>query len=64
MLIINVEKSGSVDKALKAYRKKYQSTRVIEELRNRKTFTKPSEKRRESKKKAIFRDKWRNTNVE
>jgi small subunit ribosomal protein S21 len=64
MLIINVEKSGSVDKALKIYKKKYKSTRVVEELRDRKTFAKPSEKRRDEKKKAIFREKWRNSNME
>ena len=59
MLIINVEKSGSFDKALKKYKKKYQSTRIVEELRNRKSFTKPSEQKREERKKAVFRDKWK-----
>ena len=59
MLIINVEKCGSIDRAVKAYKKKYQSTRVLNELRDRKTFTKPSERKRAEKKKAVFRDKWR-----
>ena len=65
MLIINVEKCGnSIEKALKVYKKKYQSTRVVDELRDRKTFTKPSEKRREERKKAAFRDKWKSSNSE
>jgi len=64
MLIINVEKSGSIDKALKKYKKKYQSTRIIEELRNRKSFTKPSEQKRAEKKKAVYRDQWKSKDLD
>ena len=64
MLIINVEKSGSIDKALKKYKKKYQSTRIIEELRNRKSFTKPSKQKREERKKAVYRDQWKGKDLD
>jgi small subunit ribosomal protein S21 len=45
MLIINI-KGGNIESALKEYKKKVQSTKQIEELRERKNFTKPSVKKR------------------
>ena len=46
MLIINVKEDESIDRALKRYKRKYQSVGVIKELRKRKNFTKPSVERR------------------
>lgn len=46
MLIINVKEEESIDRALKRYKRKVQKTKTIKELRNRKTYTKPSVKRR------------------
>jgi len=45
MLIVGV-KGGNVESALKEYKRKVQSTKQIEELRERKNFTKPSVKNR------------------
>jgi small subunit ribosomal protein S21 len=45
MLIVSV-KSGNIDFALKEYKRKVQSTKQIEELRERKNFTKQSVKNR------------------
>ncbi len=45
MLIINV-KGGNIEGALKEYKKKVQSTKQIEQLRDRQTYTKPSVKTR------------------
>jgi small subunit ribosomal protein S21 len=45
MLIINV-KGGNIEAALKDYKKKVQSSKQIEQLRDRQTFTKPSVKNR------------------
>ncbi len=45
MLIINV-KGGNIEGALKEYKKKVQSTKQIEQLRDRQTYTKPSVKNR------------------
>ena len=57
MLIINV-KGGNIEAALKDYKKKVQSSKQIEQLRDRQTFTKPSVKNRlkmeESKRKNKF----------
>lgn len=46
MLIINVKEEESIDKALKRYKRKFQSVGLVKELRNRKHFTKPSVERR------------------
>lgn len=46
MLVINVKEEESIDRALKRYKRKYQSTGIMKEIRKRKTFTKPSVERR------------------
>ena len=57
MLIIEVKDSESIDKALKQYKRKFQKTGILRELRNRKHFTKPSVKRRNETLKAAYRQK-------
>ena len=59
MIIINKESGDSIDKMLKRYKRKSIQYKVIDELKERKTFTKPSVKRREEVKDAIFRQKVR-----
>lgn len=46
MLIINVKETDSLDKALKKFKKKFEKTGALRELRDRQAFTKPSVKRR------------------
>jgi small subunit ribosomal protein S21 len=57
MLIIEVKETENIDKALKRYKRKFQSTRLMRELRDRKEFTKPSIKRRSEMLKAAYRQK-------
>jgi len=59
MLIIEVKDSETIDRALKRYKRKYQRTRILQELRNRKQFTKPSVKRRNEILKATYREQMR-----
>lgn len=54
MLIIKVNEKEGIEKALKRLKKKFDKTKVVKELRRRKEFTKPSVKRREEIKKAIY----------
>lgn len=54
MLIVNVKEAGSIEKALKKFKNKYRKTKVMNELRERKEYTKPSTKRREELKKAKY----------
>lgn len=46
MLIIDVKNSDSIDRALKAYKRKHRDVGVVKELRRRQHFTKPSVLRR------------------
>jgi len=46
MLLINLKENDTIDKALKKYKKKFERTGVVKELRERQQFTKPSVKRR------------------
>jgi small subunit ribosomal protein S21 len=55
MLIIDVKDSESIDKALKKYKKKYEKSQMLKQLRARKHFTKKSVERRTEVLKAAYR---------
>lgn len=59
MLVVNVKENESIDKALKRFKKKFEKTGVLKELRSRTFFTKPSVKRRDEIIKAQYRQKMR-----
>ena len=59
MIIIPVKEGESIDRALKRYKRKYEKTGVVKELRNRQKFTKPSVIKREAMQKAIYVQKLR-----
>ncbi len=56
MLIIPVKEGENIDRAVKKYKKKFERTGVMRELRSRQKFTKPSIKRREEVLKAIYKE--------
>lgn len=55
MITIEVEggKDG-IEKALKKYKRKFERLKIMRQLRNRKEFVKPSVKKRNEIKKAIY----------
>lgn len=55
MIIINVKENESIDKALKRFKKKFERTGVLKELRSRTYFEKPSVARRNEKIRAAYR---------
>jgi small subunit ribosomal protein S21 len=55
MILIPVKDGETLEKALRKYKKKYERTGVLKEIRGRAFFTKPSVALREVKKKAIRR---------
>lgn len=59
MIIIPVKEGESIDRALKRYKRKYEKTGVVKELRNRQKFTKPSVVKRDRLLKAIYVQKLR-----
>ena len=54
MIIIPVKEGENIDKALKKFKRKFEKTGVVKELRERQNYTKPSIKNREMKLKAIY----------
>jgi small subunit ribosomal protein S21 len=55
MLTIDV-KDGNVERALKEFKRKVMKTRLVQELRERQSYTKKSVKRREEIIKAQYRE--------
>ncbi|HQW83837.1 MAG TPA: 30S ribosomal protein S21 [Ferruginibacter sp.] len=56
MLIIDSKDCENIDKALKKYKKKFEKSKVLLQLRARQTFTKPSIRRRQEVLKAIYKE--------
>lgn len=55
MLIIDSKDCENIDKALKKYKKKFEKSRTLLQLRERQAFIKPSIKKREQKLKAAYK---------
>lgn len=60
MLIIDTKECENIDKALRKYKKKFEKSRTLLQLRKRQSFKKPSIARREEVLKAIYVQKLRN----
>ena len=54
MIIVPVKEGESIDRALKKYKRKFEKTGVMREVRDRQQYTTPSVKKREEKLKAIY----------
>ncbi len=54
MIIVPVKEGDSIEKALKKFKRKFEKTGAIRELRARKNFVKPSVKKRMQMQKAIY----------
>ena len=57
MIIVQVKENETVDKALKRFKKKFERTGVLRELRRRSYFEKPSITDRNVRLRAIYRQK-------
>ena len=57
MIIINVKENESIEKALKRFKKKFERTGILKEIRGRNFYEKPSIIRRAEKIKAAYREK-------
>ncbi len=54
MIIVPVKEGESIDRVLKKFKRKFEKTGVVKELRIRQKFTKPSVVKREQTLKAIY----------
>jgi small subunit ribosomal protein S21 len=55
MIIVPVKEGENIERALKKFKRKFEKTGIVRELRSRKTFVKKSVLRRDEIKKAIYR---------
>ncbi|MBN2596618.1 30S ribosomal protein S21 [Labilibaculum sp. A4] len=54
MIIIPMKEGENIERALKKFKRKFEKTGVIKELRGRQVYTKPSVKKRVEKLHAIY----------
>ena len=64
MLIIDSKDCENIDKALKKYKKKFEKSKVLLQLRERQSYTKPSVKRRGAVLKAIYKQQIASGKIE
>ncbi|HOO19479.1 MAG TPA: 30S ribosomal protein S21 [Paludibacteraceae bacterium] len=62
MIIIPVKEGENIDKALKKYKRKFEKTGVVRELRRRQCFEKPSITKRNQKLHAVYVQKLQSEN--
>ncbi|MDE6370850.1 MAG: 30S ribosomal protein S21 [Duncaniella sp.] len=54
MIIVQVKDGESIEKALKKFKRKFEKTGVVRELRSRQAFEKPSVSNRKKMMKAVY----------
>ena len=54
MIIVPVKEGENIDRALKKFKRKFEKTGTLREVRERQKFTKPSVIQREQREKAIY----------
>ena len=54
MIIVHVKDGESIEKALKKFKRKFEKTGVVRELRSRQAFEKPSVSNRKKMMKAVY----------
>ncbi len=54
MIVVQVKEGENIEKALKKFKRKYERTGVVKELRRRQAFEKPSVANRKKMMKAVY----------
>jgi small subunit ribosomal protein S21 len=54
MIVVPIKEGENIERALKKFKRKFEKTGVMKELRGRQAFTKPSIVNREQYKKAVY----------
>ena len=57
MIIIPIKEGENIERALKKFKRKFEKTGTVKQLRERQAFVKPSVKRRQTIKKAVYSQK-------
>ncbi len=61
MIIVPIKEGENIEKALKKFKRKFEKTGVVRELRSRQFFEKPSVTRRDQIKRAAYRQMLQRT---
>jgi small subunit ribosomal protein S21 len=64
MIYVNVKDNDSLDKALKKFKKKFEKTGVVKEVRSRSAFQKPCITSRQQRIRAAYKLKMQSQNTE
>ncbi|HXB41956.1 MAG TPA: 30S ribosomal protein S21 [Bacteroidia bacterium] len=64
MLVVQLKEGDTLEKALKKFKKKFEKTGVVKELRDRQKFTKKSVRRRQQKIRAVYVNKLQTGQIE
>ena len=54
MIVVPLKEGENIEKALKKFKRKFEKTGVVKELRNRQAFEKPSVTKRKQNMRAIY----------
>ena len=54
MIVMKLQEGENIERALKKFKRKYERTGVLKELRRRQSFTKPAIAKREAMQHAIY----------
>ena len=54
MIVVPLKEGENIERALKKFKRKFEKTGVVKELRNRQAFTKPSVEKRKRMMRAIY----------
>ncbi|MGN0035825.1 MAG: 30S ribosomal protein S21 [Bacteroidaceae bacterium] len=61
MIVVPVKEGENIEKALKKFKRKFEKTGVVKELRSRQQFDKPSVIKRLKKERAVYVQKLQQT---
>jgi small subunit ribosomal protein S21 len=54
MIVVPLKEGENIERALKKFKRKFEKTGVVKELRNRQAFSKPSVEKRKMKMRAVY----------
>ena len=54
MIVVPLKEGESIERALKKFKRKFEKTGIVKELRSRQAFTKPSIEKRKQRIRAVY----------
>jgi len=54
MIVVPLKEGESIERALKKFKRKFEKTGIVKELRSRQAFTKPSVEKRKQRIRAVY----------